>query len=117
MSFIIIAFNSNENIIGILAGVVMFVNKATELFFFLRTMKTNSYSNLFFKNINKIYELSHLGALEGLSNLLDVISPHNVLRITNNIVARMLLPKLVIGLTINKKIFNKITKVIYCDLP
>jgi len=80
-------------------------------------MKKNSYSNLFFKNINKLYELAHLGALEGLSNLLDVISPHNVLRITDNFIVRMLLPKQAIGLTINKKIFNKITKVIYCDLP
>jgi len=100
--FIIVAFKKEDFIIGIMATMLVIMNKAVDTLFFSEMLKKSSYSNLFFSQINKLYEYANQGHLEAVSNLLDVISPHNVLKITSNPLTRLLLPKRVIGLTINK---------------
>ncbi|KAL4462391.1 hypothetical protein ABPG72_010039 [Tetrahymena utriculariae] len=115
--FILVTYNKEDYIITIFAIIVLSYTKFIEIILFFQMIQKRSYSNLFFYNTNIIYEYCQQTYLEGLSSILDVISPHNVIRITDNFFTSVFFPKKALGLTINKQIFHRIRKVVTCDLP
>ncbi|KAL4442354.1 hypothetical protein ABPG74_005695 [Tetrahymena malaccensis] len=117
MCFILVTYHKGEYIIAIFAIIVISYTKLIELILFFQMIQKKSYSNLFYYNTNIIYEYCQQTYLEGLSSILDVISPHNVIRITDNYFTSILFPKKALGLTMNKQIFHRIRKVVTCDVP
>ncbi|EAS03964.2 transmembrane protein, putative (macronuclear) [Tetrahymena thermophila SB210] len=115
--FILVTYHKEDYLIAIFALIVLSYTKFIEIILFFKMIEKTSYSNLFFYNTNIIYEYCQQTYLEGLSSILDVISPHNVIRITDNFFTSILFPKKALGLTINKQIFHRIRKVVTCDLP